>query len=116
MQAGGVAAYGAHHFRETDRIRVEHGSAAQNGEAVTIQVDEIDIGSALCDSLFQNLRPLVHQRIHEAFDDFAIADVAPGDPDFGGVAHNHCINLGVGSGSAIARPVVIPACTGFLSE
>src|ERR1700730_3770896 len=116
MQAGGVAAYGAHHFRETDCIRVEHRAATQNGEAVTIQVDEIDVGSALCDPLLQNLRPLIHQRIHEALDDFAIADVAPGDPDFGGVAHNHGINLGVRSGSAIAWPVVIPARAGFLSE
>src|SRR5438105_1893156 len=116
MQASGIAAYSAHYFRETDRICVEHGPATQNGEAVTIQVNEVDVGSALCDSLLQDLRPLIHQRIHEALDDFAIADVAPGDPGFGGVAHNHCIDLGVRSGGSIARAVVIPARARLLSE
>ncbi len=77
-----MAAYGTQHFRESDGVRVEHRSAAQDGKTVPIQVDEVDVGGALGDTLLENLRTFVNQRVDEALDDFAVVDVAPGDGNF----------------------------------
>src|SRR5580693_10713635 len=112
MQPGAVAAYRGHDFRESDGVCIKHRAAAQNREAVAVQVDEVDVGRALCDALLENPGTLVHQRVHQALDDFAIVDVASGDADFGRVSHDHRIDGRVRPGSAIAGLVIVPTGAG----
>src|SRR5678815_2882528 len=51
----------AHHVEEADRVRVEHGPAAEGREAVAREVDEVHVGRALRDALVEDLRAFVHE-------------------------------------------------------
>src|SRR4029077_13860628 len=61
---------------QIDAIPIEHGAAPVSRKTVTVEVDEVDVRTALCDALVDYSGSFVDQRIDAALDDFRIRDCA----------------------------------------
>src|SRR5690606_34577139 len=91
-------------------------SSAEHGEAVAGEVDDVDVGGAQGNALFQNAGAFVHQGIDAALDDFLVADLARSDAQFLAAFLDHAIDLGVGEGIPPARLIAVEASAGLLAE
>src|SRR6185369_12549578 len=106
----------AHDVVEADRVRVEHGPAAEGREAVAREVDEVHVGGALRDAFLEDLRALVHQGEDAAGDDLVAGNGARPDPPLAPVGHDHLVHRGIGDGIAAPRLVAVPARARLLPE
>ncbi len=101
---------------QSDLARMEHRSAALQREAITGEIDHVDVGGAQRDTLFENLRAFVDQRIQQPLDDLRVGQAAHLHPERLAFLVDDCVHHGIGNGVALARLVAIPAKTGFLTE
>ena len=115
MAVFGKGLHGANHVGQSHFFGVVHGATAEHREAVTGQVDHVDIRGALGDAFVQNLGAFVHQRVHAAFHDFLIADLARGDTQFGADLVYHLVHFRVVQGVAVARLVAVETGAGLLA-
>src|SRR5687767_8266564 len=60
------------HNVQPNLVRIEHRPPACGREAISGEIDDVDIGGARRDLLFQDLRALVDQRVYEAVDDLRV--------------------------------------------
>src|SRR5438045_226809 len=72
------------HLVESDAVGVEHGPAAPSREAVAVDINEIDVGRAVCDAVLEDARAFVDQRVNRALDDLLVSDRTAPDARFHG--------------------------------
>src|SRR3954467_13563904 len=76
------------HFLEAHGIGGPHGPAAMGREAVPIDIDDVYIHGPERETLLEDARALVHQRVDKAVDNFFLRDGALLDSRFrSGFAH-----------------------------
>src|SRR5271154_3169590 len=102
-------------FFQAYGVGVPHGAAAMGGEAVAVQVDDVDVGSAESVAFFENARALVDKGIEAAVRDFVGGDLMLRSAGFGDPLFDEGVYFGIGRGSAILV-VFVPAAAGFLAE
>src|SRR5215831_13460941 len=103
------------HSLETNRVGIEHGTAAPCGKPVAVHVYDIDIRGAKCDTFAKHARALIHERENAAVDDFIATDAAAFDARRVGALFDEGGSFGVGRGLAILV-VAGPAAAGLLAE
>ena len=59
---------------QSHRVGIPHRSAAMRGETVTVDINNVDVGSTQRDALLQNARPFVHQSVEAAIGNFVRRD------------------------------------------
>src|SRR5687767_4276602 len=64
------------HFLQPDRVGVEHRPAAVRREAVTREIDHVDVGGAQRDAFLEDVRGLVDQRVDQPLDDLLVGNRA----------------------------------------
>src|SRR5690606_10110570 len=101
---------------QADAVGIEHRPTAPSGEAIAVQVDEVDIAGALGDALFEDLCALVDQRVDGAFDDVPLFQLATLDALLARGGGKHRRQLGVFQRRAVARLVAVVSDTGLLPE
>ena len=74
--AAAMRAQGVRDLGEPDLVGVEHRTAAVGGEAVAVQIHDVDVGAALRDALLDDAGALVDERVDAALDDLLVADCA----------------------------------------
>src|SRR5215469_5341838 len=102
------------HVLQPHSVRIPHGTAAIRGEAVAIDVDDVDIDRAQGEALLKDVRAFIHQRIHAAIDDLLLGNVALRDIRFRSPIANHAPYFRIGNGAAILI-VLVPTCPGLLT-
>ena len=87
---------GAHHLREAHRVGVEHRAAAHRAESRSHsgRPGRCRRRAARCASSRMR-RAFVHQRIHQALDDFLVVDLAARDAELGRVRSIMAFDFGV---------------------
>src|SRR6267142_435387 len=101
---------------QADGVGIEHRATAIAREAVTVDVDDVDVGCPQCNALFQDFCALVDQRVDAALEDLLVGDRAALDPRFLRGFEDQCLDRGIGNRRAIAWLIAVPACTGCLTE
>src|SRR6185436_1685534 len=104
------------HLIQTDGVGIEHRAASVARETVTVEIDDIDVARAQGNTLVQNLRSLVDQRIHATLQNFLVADLTPFDAGILRGLDDERFDYGVGDRSAIAGLISVPARASFLPE
>src|SRR5690606_8359183 len=79
---------GLQHLGQAYGIRIEHRPAAEHREAVTSDVNHVDIRRALGNAVLHDARSFVHQGIDGASDDLFIGNFASHDAGFGSALRN----------------------------
>src|SRR5580704_2089515 len=72
-EARTVALHALEQRREPNGLRVKHGTATIARKAVTCGPHDIDVTRPLSDTLFQNAKAFVHERIQAALEDLLFA-------------------------------------------
>src|SRR5687768_7459191 len=70
MFVGGEFLHAPQDLGQAHAARMEHRAAAMHREAVSREVDHVDVGGAQCDALLENARALVDQGEQQPVDDF----------------------------------------------
>ena len=83
-RVGLEALHRLHHVEQAHLVRIQHGAAAVDREAVAGDVDHVDVAGAGGDALLEDARAFVDQRVHAALDDFLVADLARRDAQLAG--------------------------------
>src|SRR6185295_18938938 len=104
------------HRRRPHRVRIEHGAAPMNREAVAIDVDDVDVRGAEREALLEDPRPLVDEGVDAALEDFLVGDGAALDSPLLRGLGDERLDLGIGLRRAAALLVAIPARAGLLAE
>src|SRR5712692_4715098 len=101
---------------QADGVGIKHRPAAIAREAVTVDIDDVDVGCPQCDALLQDICAFVDQRVDAALEDLLVGDFAALDPRLLRGLHNQRLDRGIGNRRAIAGLIAVPACAGLLSE
>src|SRR6185369_554312 len=97
-------------------VRVEHGAAAMDGEAVAVDVDDVDIAGPEREAFLQDLGALVDEGVDAALEDLLVADRAALDAPLLGGLRDERFDLGIRHRRAAALLVAIPAGARLLAE
>src|SRR5579859_938790 len=106
----------ARHFAQAHLIRMEHRAAAPGGEAVAVEVYDVDMGTALRDAVLDDARPFIDEWVDAALDDFFGGRLARRDALLAPVLFDDVFNLLIWTGIALTGLIAIPPGAGFLSE
>src|SRR5262245_32415700 len=101
---------------QPNHVRVPHRAAAVRGEAVAVDINDVDVAGPKGDPFFQDARPLVDERIDGSLDDFLRADPAPRDPPLSGDVLGELRRVQVGLPRPTSCFVAIPPRAGLLAE
>src|SRR5712691_7566256 len=107
---------GPHDVEEADGVRMEHRPAAGRREAVSRQINDVDIGGALGDSLLEDERAFVDQCEDAALHDLVVADLAAWNARLPGIRDDQLVHDWIGNRVAFSRLVSIPAGRRLLSK
>src|ERR1700722_10592380 len=86
---------GARDDVQTRLVREEHGAAAKAWETIAVEIDQVDVRSALRDAVLEDAGAFVDQRVDAAVDDFLRAHAARRDAFFPGVLFDDGGNFGL---------------------
>src|SRR5262249_16031231 len=93
---------------QPDRIRVPHWPATISREAVTVDIDNVDVHGTQREAFLKNARAFVDQRIDAAFHDLLASDLSLRNSGFSSALAHQFRNLGIGNGPALGI-VFVPA-------
>ncbi|MNR25754.1 hypothetical protein D3C85_1429200 [compost metagenome] len=93
-----------------------HRAVLVGGEAVAVEVDQVDVVAAGGDVLFEDLRAFVDQGQQAAFEDFLLTDAAALVTEAFGLALHQRVHFRIVFGLAAARGIDVVALAGFLAE
>src|SRR5688572_2482272 len=108
--------YALEHARKPDRVRVPHRPATMGGEAVAVDVDDVDVAGAQGDPLLEEARALVHERVDGAVHDLVGGDVAWPEARLAHPRGHDLLHRGIGERDTPAGLVAIPAGSRLLAE
>ncbi len=111
----GKALHGFGHVEQAHGIGVVHGATAPEREAVTGDVDHVDVAGLAGDAFFQDVAGFVDQGIHQALHDLVIGNLAGRDALRSAVLLDHLDHHGARDRVALAGLVVVPACASLLA-
>src|SRR5690606_26694546 len=103
------------HLVKTQAIRMEHGPATINGEAIAMDPDLVDIAGAEGDSLLENACPFVDHGQYAAIDDLLRRELAGSDTGTGRRLADDFGHFGVLDRGAASSLISIEACAGLLA-
>src|SRR5271154_3598523 len=92
-----------------------HRASPISGKSVAVDVDNVDVDGAERISLFENSRPLIHQRIDAAIDDFFRGDLPLWDSSLRAPLANQGALLGILTRTPVLV-VQIPSPRRFLAK
>jgi len=72
------------HLAQPDTIRVEHRTAPPAGEAVAVDVDDVDVRRAQRSAVLEHARTFIDECVDRALLDLLVGDRAPQDSRVGG--------------------------------
>ena len=97
-------------------VGIEHGTAPVGRKSISVQIHDIDIGTALCDPFLDDAGTLVDERVDAALHDLMVAHLARREAFLRAVFLDDRAHLRVRDGVAGSRIVAIPAPIGLLAE
>src|ERR1051326_1518560 len=101
-------------FFQADRVCIPHGAATMRREAITGEIDDVDIDGAQRVAFFKNTRAFIDQRIDKAIDNLFFRDRVLLNTSFSRPLANILFYRGIKNGTAILI-IFVPACAGFLT-
>src|SRR5580704_3222164 len=102
-------------FFQANRVGVPHRPAAIGWETVAVEVDDVDIDGAQCESFFKDARTLVHQSVDAAIHDFLPGYFALRNSGFGGPLADQQRDFRIRNGAAVFV-IFVPASARLLPE
>src|SRR5579864_2520485 len=103
-----------HHGRQSRLLRPVHRTSAPRGEAVAVDIYDVDIAGAQGDSFLEDLRALVDERMQQPIEDLFIGDGTALDPELARDLLDEGDDCRVADASASL--VAVEALAGFLAE
>src|SRR5262245_9021408 len=101
---------------KANRIGIPHRTAAIGWESVTVDVDDVDVRSPKGESLLENLRTFVDERVNCPLDDLLSGHLPPLNAGCPRCIGDNRFHFGIRRRRSVAFGIAIPAPAGFLAE